>query len=398
MILSTLRGEDSAGVVVVPAKGQEPTIVKTVGTSFDLFQMKAYTDIQVATKRALIGHTRKATVGGIRKATAHPFQAGSIFGVHNGTLRNWRQLPVDEEATDSITLYNCIEQEGLRETIEQTDGAYALVFYDNDDDTLNFLRNNERSLHYAFSKDFKKIYWASEPWMLHVALNRSAEDMADLSKKGEDPCYTLPVDEDTWFRIRISFGKNPIAFLDQTELKGNVKKPVKATFFQNPNNSGYMGRPYRTPFDWEKDEKLETEKKSVTLLPNANPATTHSRVVSTATPQSTQDSKKSESPTSQGSPAPRPTLSLVQDSRKSGSEQSTDDLNDPLPTFSNDTITGYNGRQLTEAGYKKTDECCSYCQGEVSFAEAVNDLAIGKWISNESFLCSSCLPRLDGSC
>jgi len=40
-ILSTLRGEDSAGCVVVPRKGGDPITMKTVGNSFDMFNLAA---------------------------------------------------------------------------------------------------------------------------------------------------------------------------------------------------------------------------------------------------------------------------------------------------------------------------------------------------------------------
>lgn len=385
-ILSTLRGEDSAGMVVVDDKGSA-SITKTVGTAFDLFDTTGFDKLSMYGKHAVIGHTRKATVGGISKRTAHPFNYDSIFGAHNGTLRNWRSLPGDTLDTDSMTLYSLISRVGLREAIEQTEGAYALTYWDATDNTLNILRNSERLLHYCFSDDFKKIFWASESWMLHVAINRSRDvSMANLAREGEPKEYTASVEPDTWWRVKIGGGKEALTFLrdhDET-LKGGVVKPAyKAPFPTTGSYSrGYTGN---SPWDWKGQQPTNAQspksENGVAATPPTNPSTSASQAT-TSTSQATQPQ--------------RPMLTLVTDSKKSGSETSkADELDDPV--FDNEVV-GFNGRPLDKASFDKTDCKCSFCQRDVDFDEARRD-GIAMWLDAESFVCSTCTaPARASSC
>lgn len=105
----------------------------------------------------IVGHCRFATKGDITDANAHPFIFDDIIGVHNGTVVGKFKYSDDFE-TDSEALYKLIAEEGVEEALkrvwkESTNAAYALVFYDKKDRSLNFLRNQQRPLHYCFQKD-----------------------------------------------------------------------------------------------------------------------------------------------------------------------------------------------------------------------------------------------------
>jgi len=120
----------------------------------------------------IIGHNRWGTVGGNSKATAHPFDVGDLVGAHNGTLTSkWRLKDANCFKTDSEAMLNSIQEIGVKETLKLSEGAWALVWYDFRDGSINFLRNKERSLYFVTDMD-GCLFWASEEWMLSVSLSR----------------------------------------------------------------------------------------------------------------------------------------------------------------------------------------------------------------------------------
>lgn len=144
-----------------------------VGTSYDLFETKGFNDLMKRTHVLLFGHNRQATRGTITDANAHPFNHDHIVGCHNGTLNStWNLKDSKKFDVDSDNIYYDMAHNGAKKTIEKLNGAFALCWYDNNDRTLNLLRNKERPLYYCYTKDHKTFFWASEPWMLHVAMSK----------------------------------------------------------------------------------------------------------------------------------------------------------------------------------------------------------------------------------
>ena len=136
LILDTVRGEDSTGIAAIPKFG-DAVVVKTVGPAFELFNLKKYENTINKQNRVVIGHNRFATQGAVNKANAHPFEFDTLVGVHNGTLRNKSKLKdANTFVVDSENLYHHIEQEGLRDAIDTVDGAYALVWWNKNEETL----------------------------------------------------------------------------------------------------------------------------------------------------------------------------------------------------------------------------------------------------------------------
>lgn len=183
--LDTVRGPHSTGIAAVRAD-RTVVLAKTVGTPWDLAETKKWDEVFRGFNKALIGHNRWATKGAVSKGNAHPFEFSSIVGAHNGTLRNVTNL--DDHKTfevDSENLYHHMNNNGVYDTIPVLQGAFALTWYNKDDNTINLIRNNERPLHYCFSENKQTIFWASEQWMLLVAADASGVKIGDL--------YTLPV-------------------------------------------------------------------------------------------------------------------------------------------------------------------------------------------------------------
>jgi len=187
LLLDYLRGVDSTGLAAVRNKDSEIKVVKAAVNPIDLFGYKNFDMVLTgATSKVLIGHNRAATLGKVNNVNAHPFHCGAVVGAHNGTLDrpSWTRL---EEAlgfetnVDSEAIIACIDAIGIEDTVSlmeegrtSTTGAWALTWYDSRDDTMNFLRNPHRPLWRAWSKDTKKIFWASEWPMIRAALDLSS--------------------------------------------------------------------------------------------------------------------------------------------------------------------------------------------------------------------------------
>jgi len=196
LILDSLRGEDSTGVLGV-AKHMEDSelIAKQVGDPFMLFDHKSFDKVVThRTSRVLIGHNRYATKGVVNRINAHPFECGDIIGVHNGTLTNQYEIDKGNKfAVDSEALYNHVNEFGIDETIKKLKGAWALIFWDKADQTINYVRNEERPLWLAFTEDKKQLFTASEPWMINIAAGRNGFTCEKPWELAVDKLLSIPV-------------------------------------------------------------------------------------------------------------------------------------------------------------------------------------------------------------
>jgi predicted glutamine amidotransferase len=185
LLLDSTRGMDSTGMAAVRMGGKAVEVSKKATHCFNLFDTKSFvTALNGTGSLAFIGHNRSATSGLIRDVNAHPFQIGHITGVHNGTLEDrdkgmLEDIVGEKFNVDSEALFAAIAKIGIKEVIpkltkgrDSFKGAWSLVWWDSNDKTLNFLRNEHRPLWYCYSEDFKQIFWASEFWMLDAALQK----------------------------------------------------------------------------------------------------------------------------------------------------------------------------------------------------------------------------------
>lgn len=199
LIVDSIRGEDSTGAAFV-TRGNEIDVVKTVGDPFQLIETAKFSAGLRKANKCIIGHNRFATTGKVLRKNAHPFQFDTLVGVHNGTLTNKGKLDkATDFDTDSEALYYNIEKKGLSPTIRDVEGAYALVWYDAESDSINFLRNKERPLFFALSQDNKALYWASEAWMIAGVLARENIPINQILQLPEDMHYTFvipPIDKE----------------------------------------------------------------------------------------------------------------------------------------------------------------------------------------------------------
>ena len=146
LFVDQLRGTHGTGIFYNNKKQKVKTLRAPVPAteflSFDKYD-KANTDIYNESTFA-IGHNRFATKGAHSVVNTHPFREGNITLVHNGTLVTHKDI-ADVEV-DSHAICISINKIGAENTLKEIQGAFALVWHDALNNTLNFCRNSERPL------------------------------------------------------------------------------------------------------------------------------------------------------------------------------------------------------------------------------------------------------------
>lgn len=206
LLLDYFRGQDSTGVAVMDNNNN----VQTLKVADDPIILMKHTDFEMVLNgiksKIFLGHNRASTIGASNRANAHPFTHGHITGVHNGTLtKDCKELLTkrvgEEFGTDSETVFAHINKFGVDETIPLMTGAWALVYIDTSDGTLNMIRNKERPLWLSVKKSPRGliIQWASEYEMM-LSARHMTDDKDELIMDDEGFAYfPLPIDvHHTW--------------------------------------------------------------------------------------------------------------------------------------------------------------------------------------------------------
>lgn len=210
MLVSTLRGQYGAGIVCVPQKHSKD--IKT-HRSLDMASEVAYSadfsDLLKYSKQkpsVLMGHARSPTTGGYELDDSHPHICDNIVGMHNGTLTHVTGKKVGKDDNDSKLLFQSIADNGIDKAIKDTKGSYALVWIDRNTSQIHFLRNEGRTLFFAWAVGkMSTLWWSSEDDMLRFVLSRGLDEQIAVA--------ALKPDRLVSYKIRPQGGKmSPLSY------------------------------------------------------------------------------------------------------------------------------------------------------------------------------------------
>lgn len=174
LFLDSLRGMDSTGAILIENNGHMQWNKEAIASPL-FCRKKEHQDMLTQafhTGRALVGHNRAATRGVVNDANAHPFTVDDrITLVHNGTLYGDHRKLADVDV-DSHAIAHVIHEKGddVEAALQELSGAFALIWHDYKANTLNFVRNAARPLHWVETDSC--WIWASEANMIEWILAR----------------------------------------------------------------------------------------------------------------------------------------------------------------------------------------------------------------------------------
>lgn len=217
LLHDVVRGHHATGVASINTSKNEVGVTKEAIPSYEFLDKYELVD----DCNIYIGHNRWATRGDkTRDDHAHPFTHGTITGVHNGSLRDQSLLDNHTDfEVDSDNLFNHLARRGIEDTAKNLDGAFAIVYYDESDRTLNFIRNSERPLYIAKLTN-GSICWASESLMLEWLVDRS-KTLSLAKHEGANALYLLPAG----VHYKIAFSGFKMAEATKTKRDLHTAKP-----------------------------------------------------------------------------------------------------------------------------------------------------------------------------
>lgn len=255
LFFDMVRGLDSTGIMAVN-NSNEVLVFKDNVPAHTLISNKEFENLTRPINKVLLGHNRAATRGKINAANAHPFKHGKITGVHNGTLFNVRNLPDHVKfEVDSENIIYALDNLGSSQTYKLLNGAVALVWWDSENNNLNFIRNNDRPLSYCYLNDGETLVWSSEHLILKFCLERCGLAAKDnkMYSTTIDNLYTfnIPKDKPAIYKMKPKIRKlAPFSHPVYTNVHNTYK--VNGAAYSYAGGSNY----YLKDFEYFKGSKI----------------------------------------------------------------------------------------------------------------------------------------------
>lgn len=249
LMIDTLRGEDSTGAFMVNYHG-EVDLIKQATSAPEFIANPAYKKFLDRAYRdgaCLIGHNRKATKGDIVDENAHPFVVDDkIVLVHNGTMWGDHKKHADVEV-DSHAIAHLLAKHDIEDALGQFFGAYALIWYDVEEEAVHLVRNKERPL-WWMETEHSWVWSSEESMLLFVAHRMGIKVLSKPQLIGEDVLNTFTLDNRKWkpSNRTISLRRPPVVF------------DMKPHFPRNPLACGYSRPDPGTP-EWQANLDDEAE-------------------------------------------------------------------------------------------------------------------------------------------
>ncbi len=208
LFANELRGIDATGVITVHTTG-DFGIMKEANAAYYFNDQFIDSDLDKDLYKngcAVIGHNRAKTVGDNKDLNAHPFVVDKTFAmVHNGTLRNHLELEkldgigqteVDSEALTRV-FAQAMDQEdwktSMQDALGRVKGAFACVWYDQKRHQVCMIRNSERPLGLAMTK--QSVLFASELGLAGWIASRNGEGVEEFKSLAVHTLYTFDMKE-----------------------------------------------------------------------------------------------------------------------------------------------------------------------------------------------------------
>ena len=246
LAVDIIRGSHATGVIKVNTFQNKVSMHKRAVDAYDFLAMaetKEFFDKDRG--NILIGHNRYATMGDkADHQNAHPFQQDHITMVHNGGVSAWGLDLLEGYnepgvVVDSHMVAKTIAAHGIKKAVtEKLDGAFALVWWDSKEKSLNFIRNTDRPLYLAVLTG-GTVVWASEKGMLDVYCDRASRS----GPKYDTNCTPILLDNNKLISFKFDSNGKLVSNKPHAEEIVFLDLPVPQSAYGNwgvyTGNSGY---------------------------------------------------------------------------------------------------------------------------------------------------------------
>tara|TARA_R110002012_G_scaffold5629_8_gene25419 strand:- start:218 stop:1246 length:1029 start_codon:yes stop_codon:yes gene_type:complete len=195
---SSIRGTDSTGFSIMDSHNRYT--YKTLVDSSTLVSKPDWDNLLDKITRdttVFMGHVRLATTGVVNVENAHPFNIGSVTGVHNGIIHNYNQvsksLGKDTPSVDSQVLFQSLNKREMSKAFEDIDGDFAITWVKDSNRKVHLARESGRPMVTAYWKKARVLLWASTREIMLDAMIRAGLVLPIKSVK-EDYIYTYDTD------------------------------------------------------------------------------------------------------------------------------------------------------------------------------------------------------------